>query len=96
MPYRLRKAPRRDLYWVVGEDGSKSSRDPLPLETAKAQMAALYAAMPSTEGGSAQSGFVRRMLGEVKTEEYTAEEIERIRAYHIPAQVLHHEQPGRV
>jgi len=66
MPYRLRKAPKRDLYWVVGEDGSKRSHDPLPLETAKAQMAALYAAMPSTEGGSAQSGFVRRMLGEVK------------------------------
>ena len=41
MPYKLRKAPKRELYWVVGEDGKKHSVEPLPLETAKKQMTAL-------------------------------------------------------
>lgn len=45
MPYKLRKAPNRDLYWVVGEDGTKHSKDPIPKERAEAQMRALYAAM---------------------------------------------------
>lgn len=45
MPYKLRKAPRRDAYWVVNkETGAKHSKDPLPLSRAKAQMRALYAA----------------------------------------------------
>ena len=51
MPYRLRKAPKRDLYWVVGEDGTKHSKEPLPLKRAKAQMSALYIAMRKKEGG---------------------------------------------
>ena len=50
MPYRLRKAPKRDLYWVVAEDGTKKSKEPLPREHAEAQMRALYAAMRK-EGG---------------------------------------------
>ena len=45
MPYRLRKAPKRDLYWVVGQDGTKHSKEPLPKERADAQMKALYIAM---------------------------------------------------
>ena len=45
MPYKLRKAPKRDLYWVVAEDGRHMSKDPLPRERAVAQMRALYAAM---------------------------------------------------
>lgn len=43
MPYVLRKAPKRELYWVVAKDGSHKSIEPLPLERAKAQMRALYA-----------------------------------------------------
>ena len=44
MPYKLRKAPKRDLYWVVNkETGEKYSKDPLPKERAEAQMRALYA-----------------------------------------------------
>ncbi len=43
MPYKLRKAPKRDLYWVVGEDGNHMSKDPIPKERAEAQMRALYA-----------------------------------------------------
>lgn len=42
MPYKLRKAPKRDLYWVVSEDGTKRSKEPITLERAKAQMRALY------------------------------------------------------
>jgi hypothetical protein len=51
--WRLRKAPRRDLYWVVSkEDGKHHSKDPLPLERAKAQMRALYAAKGRMTGGA--------------------------------------------
>ena len=42
MPYKLRKAPKRDLYWVMtSETGKKHSKDPIPLEKAKAQMRVL-------------------------------------------------------
>jgi hypothetical protein len=51
MPYKLRKAPKKDLYWVVNkETGKKYSKDPLPKEKAKAQMGVLYAA-EGMEGG---------------------------------------------
>lgn len=53
MPYRLRKAPNKDLYWVVGEDGTKHSKEPLPRERAEAQMKALYVAMRKEGGGIA-------------------------------------------
>ena len=44
MPYRLRKAPNRDLYWVVnGDTGEKYSKEPIPRERAEAQRRALYA-----------------------------------------------------
>jgi len=44
MPYKLRKAPNRNLYWVVAQDGRHLSHDPLPRERAMAQMRAAYAA----------------------------------------------------
>lgn len=45
MPYKLRKAPNRDLYWVVSkETGDKHSKEPLPKPRAEAQMRALYRA----------------------------------------------------
>ena len=54
MPYKLRKAPKRDLYWVVStETGKKHSKDPLPKARAEAQMRALYLAM-RLEGGGAR------------------------------------------
>jgi carbonic anhydrase len=45
MPYKLRKAPNRDLYWVVTK-GTTKKHSKLPLEREKAlmQMKALYAA----------------------------------------------------
>jgi hypothetical protein len=46
MPYKLRKARGKDLYYVITKDtGKKHSNEPLPLERAKAQMKALYASM---------------------------------------------------
>lgn len=45
MPYRIRKAPGQDLFWVVGEDGTHHSNQPLPRKRAEAQMRALYVAM---------------------------------------------------
>ena len=47
--YKLRKAPKRDLYWVVGPDGKHHSKDPLPKARAEAQMKALYSAMRREE-----------------------------------------------
>lgn len=39
MPYKLRKAPKRELYWVITtETGKKHSKLPIPLDKAKAQM----------------------------------------------------------
>ena len=51
MPYKLRKVPKKDLYWVVGEDGKHHSKEGLPLEKAQAQMRALYASMRKEGSG---------------------------------------------
>jgi len=60
MPYKLRKAPKRDLYWVVGEDGRHKSKDPLPKEQAEAQMRALYASSAKEgKGNDTQSVLAR-------------------------------------
>lgn len=50
MPYKLRKAPRRDLYWVIAQDGKHMSKDPIPKERAEAQMRALYANVRDVKG----------------------------------------------
>lgn len=44
MPYKLRKAPNKNLYWVVNKDsGKKHSIDPIPLDRANKQMRLLRA-----------------------------------------------------
>jgi len=44
MPYKLRKAPKKDAYWVVNKQtGKKYSHEPLPHKTAIKQLRALYA-----------------------------------------------------
>jgi hypothetical protein len=43
MPYRIRKAPLKNLYWVVAQDGRHMSKEPIPKERAEAQRRALYA-----------------------------------------------------
>ncbi len=53
MPYKLRKVPKKDLFWVVSkETGRKHSKEGLPKDRAKAQMRALYAA----ESGAVMKG----------------------------------------
>ena len=75
MPYKLRKAPNRDLYWVVGEDGKKHSKEPIPKERAEAQMRALYSAM-SKEGGTYRTDFLKKHGLEDKG--YSLEELAKI------------------
>lgn len=46
MPYKLRKAPKKDLYWVITiETGKKHSKLPIPMDKAKAQMRVLESAL---------------------------------------------------
>jgi hypothetical protein len=46
MPYKIRKAPNRDLYWVVKvSDGTHMSKEPIPLKRAEKQLIALHIAM---------------------------------------------------
>ena len=46
MPYKLRKAPNRDLYWVItSETKKKHSKEPISLEKAKAQLRILESAL---------------------------------------------------
>ena len=45
MPFKLRKVPKKDLYWVVGPDGKHHSREGMPRKTALAQKRILNAAM---------------------------------------------------
>ena len=56
MPYKLRKAPKRDLYWVIAQDGKHMSKDPIPKERAKAQIRALYASENQQKKGGALRG----------------------------------------
>lgn len=45
MPYKLRKAPKKNLYWVVTiETSKKHSKEPIPLDKAKSQMRVLESA----------------------------------------------------
>lgn len=55
MVWKLRKAPKRELYWVVNkETGKKHSKEPLEKEQALAQMRALYASERKVGGVSAK------------------------------------------
>ena len=57
MPYKLRKAPKKNLYWVVSiETGKKHSLAPIPLKRAEAQMRALYRSV-RLEGGADDEGY---------------------------------------
>lgn len=41
MPYKIRKAPNRELYWVVAQDGRHMSHEPLTRKMAEKQLTAL-------------------------------------------------------
>jgi len=69
MPFRLRKAPKRDLYWVVDDEGKKYSKDPMPKEKARQQQKALYAA----EGRGELKGGITPEQNETAMEEVAKE-----------------------
>ena len=67
MPYKLRKAPRKNLYWVVTtETGKKHSKLPIPMEKAKAQLRILESTL---KGGKLDETWplVKDHLDEVTT-----------------------------
>lgn len=64
--FKLRKAPKRELYWVVNkETGKKYSKDPLPHKRAQQQMKALYAA--ESRGELDGAGWVGDAFGYLKS-----------------------------
>lgn len=65
MPWKLRKAPKKDLYWVINkETGKKHSKEPLPKERAEAQMRALYANVPDAKEGKGLFSDIERRIRE--------------------------------
>jgi hypothetical protein len=68
MPYKLRKAPKKNLYWVVTtETGKKHSKNPIPLDKAKAQKRILESALVGELRGGVGIAdvkeFLRRIFG---------------------------------
>ena len=60
MPYKLRKAPKKALYWVVTtETGKKHSKLPIPMDKAKAQMRILESALKG--GGTFKDELIARL-----------------------------------
>lgn len=58
MRFTLRKAPKKNAYWVVDETGKHYSKDPLPKERAREQQKALYAAAGR---GEMKGGVITKM-----------------------------------
>jgi len=50
MPYKIRKAPNRNLYWVVAQDGRHMSHEPLTRTMAEKQLTALNIAHARKKG----------------------------------------------
>ena len=84
MPYHLRKAPKKELYWVVNADtGEKYSKEPLPKERAEAQRRALYAS-EHRGGGTHRENFVKNF--DVEDKSYSLEELSKISK--VPLKIL--------
>jgi len=86
MPYKLRKVPKQDLYWVVStETGKKHSNIGLPLKKAEAQMRALYRAMRlEGSGGTHKEHFIKEHGLEDKS--YSLKELSSISK--VPMKIL--------
>jgi len=70
MPFKLRKAPKRDLYWVVNiETKHKYSKNPIPIEKAHAQMRVLQFAMENEVHG----GILKRRSVSIPKKEFIKE-----------------------
>ena len=82
MPYKLRKAPNRDLYWVVSKDtGKHFSKEPLPKERAMAQMKALYVNVPEARGGGPIPE--RNILQQIAKQSYQSDAAKRIGEFEL-------------
>jgi len=62
MPWKLRKAPKRDLYWVVDDKGKHYSKEPMPKDKAREQQKALYAAEGRKHGSGDAEDTVESVL----------------------------------
>ena len=86
MPYKLRKSPGRDRYWVIDRYGKHLSKSPLTKSRARSQMRALYAAERRKFG----SGLTRRQkfLQKYKVQDrpYSLEELSEISS--VPLDIL--------
>ena len=72
MPYKLRKAPGRDLYWVVNTvTKERFSKAPITKAKATAQMKALYANMKKELKGGVHSTYIDNLADELE-EKYQA------------------------
>lgn len=79
MPFVLRKAPNRDLYWVVNrETKKKHSKEPLPKERAEAQRRALYAAENDMTGAGETYREKFYEAYKVEPKSYSLEELSKI------------------
>ena len=52
MPFKLRKCPNKDLFWVVGPDGKHHSKEGMPKNKAEAQLRILNAAVAGEQKGA--------------------------------------------
>ena len=75
MPYKLRKCPKKDLYWVVGPDGKHHSKEGMPRKTALAQKRILTKAMLT---GGAECTMTKQQCAEVNGTYYLR------KCYNIP------------
>jgi hypothetical protein len=67
MPYKLRKAPKKELYWVVtSETGKKHSKDPIAKDKAQAQKRILEQALREELKGGSKWQHVRLIAEEIK------------------------------
>jgi len=63
MPYKLRKKPNHDLYWVVNkETGKKYSKEAIPKDRAKAQMKAMYGSGWLGDAWNAAKAYPKKIL----------------------------------
>lgn len=60
-PFKLRKAPNRNLYWVVDDTGKHFSKEPMPKEDARQQQKALYASESRGAGATHRENVLKRL-----------------------------------
>lgn len=64
-PFKLRKVPKQNLFWVVDATGKHYSKEGLPKEKAEAQMRALYASdVGAKKGGKKVEKWIQKATSE--------------------------------